>query len=279
MRTRITTTFIQSSLPIALRRTHTAPVHTMTMKKVAVVYATKGGMGDAGKFAAALAAPDEKIDPRIVSLSRDSVEGGTHGIADDEVDVKDDALRAQLRRDLAEVTIAHADVDDTTATARVLDSAFDGADAVVACVGSRQPSFGRWVSQGAELILAAMKKQEVKRLVILSSMGIGEDWIPFGVVKVIWSTMLNTVSREVRRDLNRMEELVRASDLDYLFVRPVGLTPEEPPKPKEQWVVAREKVNVNFSIAKKDVARFMVEEAVNPTYSRSAVLLGSRPKK
>lgn len=287
MRTRIATTFISTTLAISLRRapsSHTTPTHTISMttmikKKVAVVYATKGGLGDAGKFAAAIAATDKSIEEaRIVSLSRDSIEGGTHGISDNEIGVTDTKLCEKLRQDLATVTITHADIDDKISTSKVLESAFDGVDSVIACIGSRQPSFGRWISQGTELIIETMKKKDVKRLVILSSMGIGEDWIRFSFIKVIWNVMLSTMLRDARRDLTKMEELVRASGLDYLLVRPVGLTPGEAPKAKEQWKIAMEKDDIDFNIAKFDVGCFMVQQALNPTYSRTAVLFGSQPK-
>lgn len=246
------------------------------MKKLAVVYATKGGMGDVGKFAAALAATDTSVEARIVSLSRDSVEGSDNGLTD--VDVTDASLRDKLAADLHDVPITHADVDDAAATAQALEAAFDGADAVVACVGSRQPTFGRWVARGSELVTAAMAKRGVRRLVILSSMGIGDDFMPNRGIRMLWGVMLATMFRGTRNDLINMETVVTGCDVDYLLVRPVGLTPAEPPK--DVWKVLTEKGDheVDINVAKKDVARFMVKEALNPTLVRTAVTLASPPK-
>eukprot|EP00171_Calliarthron_tuberculosum_P016433 IDg16433t1 len=245
---------------------------SMPLKRLAVVYATKGGMGDVGKFAGALATADTTLEARIVSLSRDRAEGDGDGIG--EVDVTDAAQRTRLVADLSGVNIAHADVDDADATSRILDGAIAGADAVVACVGSRQPKFGRWVSRGTQAIAAAMARHGVSRLVVLSSMGIGEDFIRNSGIRRMWGFMLASVLRGVRNDLMAMESAVKESGLDYLFVRPVGLTPGEPPK--EDCVVLEKGVNeVDINVAKSDVARFMVREAISPTLSRTAVTFAS----
>lgn len=245
-------------------------------KKLAVVYATKGGMGDVGKFAAAIAKLDLSVEGSLVSLSRDEAEGAGHGIS--EVDVTDTTLCEKLASDLCDATITHADVDDESATAAVLDVAFEGADAVVACVGSRQSSFGRWVAHGARQIVAAMERKDVKRLVILSSMGIGTDFIPFTIIRVLWGGMLATVLRQARNDLTEMEKVVKASKLDYLLVRPVGLTPEEPPKTVWKVLTDSKDNNIRFSVAKADCARYMVKEALEPTLTKTAVTFASPPE-
>jgi len=252
----------------------------MSLKKVAVVYATKGGMGDAGKFAAAWAARDTTIEARIVSLSRDEAEGGGHGIDGEEIDVKDPAMRADVAKDLEGENIVHADVDDSDMTMNALEEAFHGADAVVACVGARQGTFGVWVAQAAQYIIDAMKKKGVERLVILSSMGINDDYVPLGFIRVLWRTMLGTVLRATRNDLYKMEEIVSNSQLNYLLVRPMGLSPDEASKEKNSWKILSSKSDgpIHHSIAKIDVGRFMLDEAVEPSHIRTAVTLGTQPK-
>lgn len=220
------------------------------------------------------------MEASIVSLSRDATEYAGNGLADDEVDVRDPELRAQLAADLKDAKIAHADIDDPAAVDRTLEEAFEGVDAVVACVGSRQGSFGVWVAQGAKHIVNTMKKKQVDRLVILSSMGMGTDFIPLNPIRILWSTMLNTVLRKTKADITKMENVVVDSHLSYLLVRPVGLTPEEPPKPREHWKILTDWDGpVNYNIAKKDVGTYMVSEALEPTLVRTAVTLGSKPKK
>ena len=76
-----------------------------------------------------------------------------------------------------------------------------------------------------------------------------------------------------------MEREYKASsnDIDYLFVRPVGIS--EDVVPENRWFLQKEKGvdPVGFNMAKMDVARFMVEEALNPTKHRMGVVIGSEP--
>ena len=64
--------------------------------------------------------------------------------------------------------------------------------------------------------------------------------------------------------------------LDYLFVRPVGIGPGK--VPVNEWVIQKEKYKhlVGYNVAKLDVARFCVQEAIEPTYSRRGVVIASK---
>ena len=88
------------------------------------------------------------------------------------------------------------------------------------------------------------------------------------------------LSRGAYRDLTMMERLYRATtpdDVDYLFVRPCGLGEEV--VPVGQWWLQKEKYKdaVGGNMAKLDCARCMVEECLNPTKHREAVVIGSDP--
>lgn len=113
----------------------------------------------------------------------------------------------------------------------------------------------------------------MSRLVLLSSFGIGDDFIPFRGVRVFWAFLLN-VFRSVKKDLTRMEDVVQKSALDYLLVRPVGLTPEEPPRGSWKLLLSKEDGGLSSDIAKADVASYMLQEAVMPTLSKRAVTIG-----
>ena len=68
--------------------------------------------------------------------------------------------------------------------------------------------------------------------------------------------------------------------IDYVLVRPMGLAPEEPPRGK--WATIRQedpKGKVGMTIAKSDVAQFMLREALlEPTATRTMVTIGGAPK-
>jgi hypothetical protein len=75
-------------------------------------------------------------------------------------------------------------------------------------------------------------------------------------------------------DLRAAEKVVTGSDADYLLVRPVGLTPDEPECGHWKLLTKRRSGSLKISIAKGDVARYMLSEAVNPILSRTAVTIG-----
>ena len=82
-------------------------MNTNAQRTVAVLYATKGGMGDVGKFAIALA--QEQLEPacnvRAIALSveGESSSEGTADIGIDNVDVEDPELKAKIETLLASV--------------------------------------------------------------------------------------------------------------------------------------------------------------------------------
>ena len=84
--------------------------------------------------------------------------------------------------------------------------------------------------RGARQIVDAMQQANVSRLVVLSSMGIGDDYLPTNCMKCFWGCLLTCVWPSTRRDLEQMEAIVTESDLDYLLVRPMGVDPGELPR-------------------------------------------------
>lgn len=242
-------------------------------RRVAVIYGTKGGLGDVGKFAAAQAFKKAGVDARIVAMSALSIEGDDKGF---EADVKDISIRQQLQKDLAQIPVRYIDVESKSAQME-LERIFDGVDAVVSCLGNRQPGMARWLASGARKVTAAMKAKNVSRLVQLSSFGIGDDYMPISPIKVLWASMLRTVVNSARIDLNELEKVVQGSKVDYLLVRTVGIDPGCAPKGKWKILTSRNDGKVILTIAKADVAAFMLEEALTPTLRKTAVTIGRDP--
>jgi uncharacterized protein YbjT (DUF2867 family) len=95
---------------------------------------------------------------------------------------------------------------------------------VTSAFGRSRGSAGcpRYFSQGTGYTIDAIKKARVKRLVVLSALGVGDS-----------RTLLNPVLRALMVDLllkspyvdhERQEEQVRASGLDWVIARPGRLT-------------------------------------------------------
>ena len=168
-----------------------------------------------------------------------------------------------------------------------LSEHFKDADAVVSCLGHRQPGWinkdlkkrGVIATSGNKQVMQALEKAGGmdKRVVVMSSVGIQEDWPPFEMhwAGKIMKLLFITNTRKPFNDLNDMEVMYKESSLDYLFVRPAGLGEEVVPSGK--WMLQKEKYKdpIGMNMAKLDCARYMVQEALEPTRHKSAVTIGS----
>ena len=126
-----------------------------------------------------------------------------------------------------------------------------------------------YFSQGTGLVIEAMKASGVRRLAILSAYGVGDSrkLVNFLVDKLLISWILKLPFEDHERE----EQLVRASGLDWVIARPGRLT-NGPGRKQYQKKAALEKVP--FSIARADVADFLVEAVTTDTWLHQAVQLG-----
>jgi uncharacterized protein YbjT (DUF2867 family) len=151
--------------------------------------------------------------------------------------------------------------------------AMPGHDAVIVTASSttlkgfrENPSY---FSQGTANVIEAMKATAVKRLVVLSAMGVGDSrkLANFLVDKLVISFLLRTPFQ----DHERQEKLVMESGLDWVIARPGRLT--NGPACGE-YVKTPLVEKVPSSISRADVADFLVEAATTDTWLRQAVQLG-----
>lgn len=190
-----------------------------------------------------------------------------------------------------------------------LASHIDAADAVISCLGHRQPGMkyprlierGLISADGNQQVIEAIDQNnkksgtstgQKKRVVVISSVGIQEDWPPMefhwagNAMKFIFKW---TKASRAFDDLNKMEVAYKEYNqrqaeggnddkkIDYLFVRPTGIGEEVVPEGK--WWIQEEKYKgaVGMNMAKMDVARYMVEEALNPTKHERGIVIGNEP--
>lgn len=233
-------------------------------------------MGDVGKYviAHALKTADLAVKP-IAMTSKATAEPKF----DFEVDVQPQSLQDELKAVFDDISPTQVVLEDAGAQQQ-LEKEFEGVEAVVACVGSRQPGKkfpelkSRWCKSGADMISKAMAAVGVQRLVLLSSFGINNDFTPFSAIKLLWGTMLNTSLRQQKKDLLAMEECICATELDYVLVRAMGLTPEAPPTGKWKVLSGKGQGGLAISIPKSDVGQFMLNEALEASFHRQPVTIG-----
>lgn len=250
---------------------------TAAMKARLVILYGVGGLSDVGRHAVQVAVQKKKetdeVDTITVLTRYPELLGETnwncgcpepHGFSDEEKKM---------------FHLVHVkDWSDSSLT-----SHFVGATSVISCVGNRQPTMmgvkpDSWEAfDGNKLVMKAMKEHSIPRAVVMTSMGVNEDWPP---VEYHWAgkamaLIFLTCGRKCYKDLAAMEDAYRASDLDYLLVRPVGIGEDQLPQGK--WKLQKEKhkdKDMGIDMAKLDVARYMMQEALEPTRHKDAVVIG-----
>ena len=145
-----------------------------------------------------------------------------------------------------------------------------GQDAVCVCIGippTRKPVY--LFSRGAELILAAMGRESHQKLIAVTGIGAGDSKGHGGFFydRVINPLLLGTIYE----DKDRLESIIKASDVEWLIVRPGFLT-NGPRTGKYRVIESLSGVTVG-KISRLDVADFMLKQLTTPTYFGKTPLL------
>mmetsp|Transcript_42798 Transcript_42798/g.96082 ORF Transcript_42798/g.96082 Transcript_42798/m.96082 type:complete len:248 (-) Transcript_42798:36-779(-) len=230
-------------------------------KTVAVLWASRGGLGDVGKFAAMHAAKRESVELRAIAISEDGSETGI-----ETTDVVPTSRREPLQQALEGIEILKLNIADKSCHERLVE-VFRGCDAVIACPGSRQSGIARTCALGARKVVDAMTEAQVSRVVVLSSMGIGKDFLPTSGLTMLWGCLLSCAWPSTKKDLQEMEATVESSGHNFLLVRPMGVDPAELPRNSYSLLTEPGRKSLPFTVAKDDVGLFLLEEALEPSHS------------
>lgn len=157
--------------------------------------------------------------------------------------------------------------------AAAVDNAVPGHDAVLLTAGVNSMSVFKeipdYFSRGTALVIAAMKKSGVKRLVVLSALGVGDSRSlmapPLRILLIDW------ILKRAYRDHEVQERMVKDSGLEWVIARPTRLT-DQPAGAKYKKTKAIE--HVPSKISRADVAAFLVDAAEHDDWVGAAVQLG-----
>jgi putative NADH-flavin reductase len=157
--------------------------------------------------------------------------------------------------------VVRADVRDS----RSLREVVPGHDAVVSAIGPAGRKALDLYSDGARATVTAMRDAGVGRFIGITSVGVRPDdphsswW---------YRNLIRPLGKDLYADMRLMEDIVRATDLDWTFVRPTYLRDREP---TGAYRVTDNATPVNgWRITRADVARFIVEELHLHRWSRRA---------
>ncbi|TDN91628.1 SDR family oxidoreductase [Microbacterium sp. BK668] len=158
------------------------------------------------------------------------------------------------------LTIIRGDVLDAASVERTVA----GSDAVLALFGQVKGSPPTLQADGTRLIVEAMQKHGVRRIVTLSGGGLRADDHdrPKAADRVI-RFLLKTLSGHVLADAENHLEVLKASGLDWTVVRGPRLTEKTG---KGTYRVGWVGVNASTQISRDDLADFILTQVDDRTY-------------
>ncbi|MEY2508451.1 MAG: hypothetical protein QOH01_2780 [Verrucomicrobiota bacterium] len=175
---------------------------------------------------------------------------------------------AKLQINHSNLRIAQGDVLDYS----TVESAMHGQEAVLSALGHKRFMYPNKIqSDGMRNILRAMESCDVPRLICETALGIGSSVGRLGLPHTFF--FLPLILQFYMWDKLRQEELIMASDRDWIIARP-GVLKNGPPRG-----IYRHGLDVGsylwpVVIARADVADFMLKQLHDDTYLGSAPGLG-----
>lgn len=153
-----------------------------------------------------------------------------------------------------QLTIVEGDVLDQGA----VDQVVAGQDAVIISLGNTPNNPDLVVSKGTRHILDAMHRFGVRRTVVVTAIGVGDsrDHVPLA-----FKMLMRTVLKKAYEDKEIQEQDVRSSGLDWIIVRPGGLT--DGPATGDYTVGQKVKTG---QVSRADVAEFVLKQVTDDTY-------------
>ena len=172
----------------------------------------------------------------------------------------------KLKKANAGLNVVKGDILDFVSVAK----AMAGQQAVCCCIGigpTRKPV--AVFSQGIQNVLQAMEKSGVMRLIGVTGIGAGDSR---GHGGFFYDRILNPLLlKTIYEDKDREEAAIKASDVDWLIVRPGFLT-NGPMRGRYRVLTDLTGVKAG-KISRADVAHFILGQLASPSYNKQTPLL------
>ena len=158
---------------------------------------------------------------------------------------------------------------DVTQHRSKVAEAMVGQELVISALG-RGTSFrsDQLISRSMGVIVPAMAQAGVRRMILMSSFGVGESRRD---APLILGIMFRVLLRDVFADKKSAEEELRGSGLDWTIVHPVLLT--NGPLTGRYRAAERLDLHGMPKISRADVAHFILAEAENRAYVRKVAVI------
>jgi putative NADH-flavin reductase len=178
----------------------------------------------------------------------------------------------QAREQGHDVTaFTRAEHGDVTADRDAVSRAIRGQDAVISALGrGNSLKSEQLMSRAMNVILPAMEREGVRRLIVVSAFGVGDSFYeaPF-MARIFFRTLL----RHIYADKLIADDFVRRSGLDWTLVYPTRLT--------DGARTGRYRAGEHFepgsatSISRADVAAFVVKQLTDKSWLRKTVIIST----
>jgi putative NADH-flavin reductase len=160
------------------------------------------------------------------------------------------------------LSLVEGDVRDR---ARV-EAVVTGQDAILSALGTNQRGPTTLCTDGIERILTAMAHARVRRLLVVSAYGAAESHH-----RNLYNLLLWTTLKEKMLDKERMEDLIKHSDVDLTLVRPSRLS--DGPRTQQYQSSSDLRMHITSRISRVDVAAFMLQHIPDTSSIHKALTL------
>ncbi len=152
-----------------------------------------------------------------------------------------------------------------------VNQAIQGHDAVMIALGAIPGKVQQTLSLGTANIVRVMETNNIKRLVTETGAALVEDK---NQLPMIWRLTPNMpLMREMFDDKRKQEKAIMDSKLDWIIVRPANLNNN--PLNLNYKVGEHIKLQVASSVARADVADFMIKQLTSDTWLKKAIIIES----
>ena len=147
--------------------------------------------------------------------------------------------------------------------------AIAGKDAIICALGvANSLKSAGLITGSVAAIVPAAKKNEVRRLILISAFGVGDSSRNAPLVPRL---MYRLLLGDIYRDKKAGEDIVKASGLDWTIIHPVMLTTG----PKTATYRNGERLNLSGipKISRADVAHFALAQLADKTFLRKTAVI------
>ena len=149
-----------------------------------------------------------------------------------------------------------------------VSQAVQGQDAVICVLGSGTDLKKTMIrAKGTINIVNAMQKNNIRRLMVVTAMGVAESWEDLSLFnKFIFAVLM----KNIREDHEAQEASIKESNLDWTIVRPSGLT--DTPR-TGIYSVGENIPAITSRISRADVADLILKELIENALIGKAVTI------